>query len=218
MKKISFVIVISLLFISNSNSQNRISVEFAGGIIAPLRSSNGLSTAVQFNYRINSSFSFYIYSGIAGWDKYKIKFYDDRIFYSGYGPKYFDSYSSNNHILIPVYLGSKINFHTNKFFTSYLNVEVGYAYLSYNSYEQMKVINSETGEIVDYRPDESTKKINKENLFGIGIGAGISHPVSKSVDLLLAFKLNSFVNEHYYGLFSTQGTYTTFTAGCNFNL
>ena len=95
---------------------------------------------------------------------------------------------------------------------------MGYSYLSYNSYEQWKSINPETGEIIGYYADEKTKKVNRENLFGVGIGAGMCRSISRNVELLFAFKLNSFMNEHYYGLFSNRGTYTTFSAGFNFNL
>jgi opacity protein-like surface antigen len=199
-------------------AQDLYSIKISGGIVVPMNSSNGLSASAQLNYSMNPVFSLYIYSGIAQWDKFKIKFYDDRTVYSGIGPHYFDSYSSDDHILIPVYIGSRINFHTNNLFTSFINFEIGYSYLSYNSYDQQEEVNPETREVVGYYPDYTTKKENRESLFGVGIGAGLSHPISKSIDLLLAFKLNSYVNGNYNGLFSTRGTYTAFIAGLNFKL
>ena len=219
MFKSSLLLILSVLIVSEvSLPQSPNSVQINGGIISPMSSSKGLTGTIQYNYLLNPIIKFYAYTGYSAWDKHKIKFPDNRMFYSGYGPKYFDSYSADDHILIPFYLGTKINFSTTKFFTSYVNFEIGYSYLSYNSYEQQKVMEPVTEEVIGYHPDESTKKENQESLFGVGIGAGLSYPISESLDLLLSFKLNSYVNENYYGLFSARGTYTTFTAGFNFNL
>ncbi|MGB8316901.1 MAG: hypothetical protein WCE54_02165 [Ignavibacteriaceae bacterium] len=199
-------------------AQNNHSIQINGGVISPMSSSKGLSIYLQYNYYLNKQIILYTYTGYSAWDKYKIKLPDNRPFYSGIVPKYFNSYSADDHILIPIYLGSRINFYSNNLFTPFINFEIGYSYLSYNSYDQQEEINPETGETVGYYPDNTTKKANRENLFGVGIGAGLSHQISENIDLLLSFKLNSYVNENYNGLFSTQGTYTAFIAGFNFKL
>ncbi len=199
-------------------AQDIYSIQVNGGVVSPMSSSKGLTGSIQLNYSLNKQIIFYFYSGYTSWDRYKIKFPDNRPFYSGYGPKYFNSYSEDNHSLIPIYIGSRINFHSNQLLTSFVDFEIGYSFLSYNSYDQRMAVNPGTGEITGYYPDVNSKQGNKENLFGIGIGLGLSHSISNSLDLLIAFKLNSYINENYYGLFSTRGTYTAFIAGINFNL
>ena len=210
------LIIISIIFSKIILAQDSNSIQVNGGIIMPMSSSKGLTTSFQFNYSFNPQIQFYIYSGYSSWDKFKVVFHQE--FSEVQKKQYFNSYSADEHILIPLYLGSRINLHTNKLFTSFLNVEIGYSYLSYNSYEQWKSINPETGEVLSYHPNTLTKKVNKENLFGFGVGAGISHPMTNNLDLILSFRLNSYINSNYYGLFSTRGTYTMFLAGFNFNI
>lgn len=216
MIKYALVLLVILNVPFKTPAQNT-SLEIHGGIISPRHSSVGFSTALQFNYRVNTAISCYLYSGISLWDKHEILIRKEGIIYNN-EPNIFESYSADDHFLIPVYMGAKIFFRPNKLFVPFLNFELGYSYLSYNSYEQIPRVSSETGRVVGYEPDKTAKKVNHENLFGVGFGAGISHSISNSINLLLAFKLNSFVNENYPGLFSSRGTYTTFSAGLNYNL
>ncbi|MHB8906249.1 MAG: hypothetical protein ACYC6D_09010 [Melioribacteraceae bacterium] len=69
-----------------------------------------------------------------------------------------------------------------------------------------------------YYVDQSTRKENREDLFGLGIGAGISHSLTENLNLVLLFKLNSYINSNYSGIFSSRGTYTMFLAGFNFSI
>ena len=218
-KLVSILFCFVFLPVNSSHAQDSFSLQLNGGIIYPLDSERGFSSTLQLNYRVSSSLSFYIYSGYAGWYRNKVTFrdYDYWVDHSiPYQGKSFDSYSDDNHTLIPVYIGSTLNFNTGKLLTPFLSLEVGYSYLSYYSYEQTRIVSSETGWAVNYIPDLSTKKFNSENLFGVGIGGGLILPVAESINLILAFKLNSYVNSHYYGLFSTRGTYTALTAGFNY--
>lgn len=211
----SFFFFLLISSSSVTSAQNSHSIEINGGIISPMSSSNGLTASVQFNYSYSSTVNFYLYSGYSSWDKYNVTFYED---YSEIQKKqFFQTYSEDDHVMIPVFLGAKINFHTTKFFTTYIDVEVGYANLSYNSYSNRKIVDPETGEVLKYTIDPASKREVNDNLFGIGIGAGLSHPITKYLNLILSFKLNSFLNSGY-GLFSSKGTYTAFLAGFNFNI
>lgn len=172
---------------------------------------------VQYNLSLSKNVDIYTYTGYCTWDMYKIRFMAEGP-YDMSGPKYFSSYSSDEHILIPFYLGGRINFYTNDLFHSFLNLEIGYSYLNYNSYDQIEKKNPETGKIEGYYPDLTSQKENSENLFGLGIGAGISHPVSENLNLVFSFKLNTYLNSKYYGLFSTRGTYTMFLGGFDYKL
>lgn len=203
---------------NSSYTKNSHSLQFNGGIITPMSSSTGLTGSVQLNYALNERIKLYVYTGYSEWDKYNIVIQLVKEFYSNNEKMFFNSYSADDHILIPVYIGSSVNLHTNKLFTSFLTAEIGYSYLSFNSYDQMRSVNAETGEVLSYRPDVTTKKENKENLFGIGIGAGLFHPISDNTELIFSFKLNSYVNNNLPGLFSRRGTYTAFSAGFNFNI
>lgn len=212
----SSVIIVSITTTFSIFAQETNSIQINGGIIMPMSSSKGLTTSIQFNYTVNPILQLYAYTGYSYWDQYNITFHEDSS--PNQQQQYFKTYNADSHILIPVYLGAKLNFNTNKLFTSFVNLEIGYSHLSYNSFDNFKSVNPETGEVLGYYPDLSTKKDVSEDLFGLGIGAGISHPITESLSLILSFKLNSYINSSYYGLFSTRGTYTMFLAGFNFNI
>ncbi len=218
MKRIVFALIFTLFSFFNLLSQDRISLQINGGILYPQHASNGLILKAQMNYKISKSFSFYLYSGINQWDKFIIKLRGQAEYNGSNYTRIFDSYSSDNHFMIPVYLGSKFIFNTNKLFSSYLNLELGYSYLTYNSYDQLILENIETGFIKNYIPDLNSIKKIRDSLIGLGAGAGISHPLSNRIDLLFAFQLNSFINKRYEGFFSNEGTYTAFTLGINYNI
>lgn len=129
----------------------------------------------------------------------------------------FSAYTSDNHVLIPVYIGSEINFNTNKFFTAYAMFELGYSYLSYNTYSVKKEINSSTGEVISYYADSATQNKVTDNLFGIGAGIGIIHQLSQNIGIILSFKLNSQLNSKY-NFINGQGTYTAFSLGLDYKI
>jgi hypothetical protein len=210
-------LVLSLILSGYSSAQSDHSIQLNAGLIKPMSSSEGLTVLVQYNLSLNQTFDFYTYTGYSAWDKYKITFLEEGPV-TGNDQRFFDSYSSDDHILIPVYFGGRVNFYSNDLFHSFLNLEFGYSYLSYNSYNQIEKKNPETGKTEGYYPDLTTRKANRENLFGLGIGAGLSHPVSKNVSLVFSFKLNTYLNSEYNGLFSTRGTYTMFLGGFSYRI
>ena len=210
------VLIFSTILSSIVSAQNNHSMQVNGGIVMPMSSSRGLTTSVQFNYSLNPKVELYGYIGYSSWDYYKVVFYED--WSKVQQQQYFTVSPETDHVLVPVYLGSKINLHTNKLFTAFANVEAGYSHLTYYSYNVIKIIDPETNAVVTYQINPGTQEKMSENLFGLGIGAGISHPMTKKLNLVFSFKLNTYINSNYFGLFSTRGTYTTFLAGFNYSI
>ena len=215
----SFFAVLFFVLIIFSNiilAQGNHPLQINGGLIIPMSASKGITASFQYNYSFNSNIQFYIYSGYSNWDKYNASFLEEA---SAIQKRtHFSTYIADEHILIPLYIGSRINIHTNKLFTFFSTIEVGYSYLSYNTYSVIKQIDLSTGLVLDYITNRSNKKKINENLFGIGAGVGLSHPLSKNLNIIISFKLNSQINSSYYSFFSNQGTYTAFNLGFNFNI
>lgn len=211
---ISSFFFLSIFLTKITFAQEANSIQINGGIISPMYSSKGYSGLIQFNYPLTKGFSLYLYSGYMWWDQHKVVYLEDNSIVQK--QTIFNSFNANDHVLIPVYIGSRINLHTNKLFTSYLTAELGYSFISYNSYQNLRLVNPATGEVLDYYVDQSSRKKNREDLFGLGIGAGISHSLTENLNLVALFKLNSYINSNYSGIFSSRGTYTMFLVGFNF--
>lgn len=209
-------IFILLIFSNITLAQSNSSIQINGGLLIPMSASKGLSTSIQYNYSFNSNIQFYIYSGYSNWDKFNASFLEEGSALQK--QTHFSTYIADNHILIPLYIGSRINIHTNKLFTFFTTIEAGYSYLSYNAYGFKKEIEPGTGVVLAYNTDLNTKKKTNENLFGVGVGVGLSHQINNNMDVILSFKLNSQINSSYYSFFSNQGTYTAFNLGFNFNI
>ncbi|MHB8930670.1 MAG: hypothetical protein ACYC4T_03250 [Melioribacteraceae bacterium] len=213
---IASLFFLTIILTKVTSAQETNSIQINGGIISPMHSSNGYTGLIQFNYSLTPEFSFYLYSGYSLWDQHKVVYLEN--YSSVQKQTIFNSYKADDHVLIPVYFGSRINLHTNKLFTSYLTAELGYSYIRYSSYQNLRSVNPATGEVLKYYVDQSTRKENREDLFGLGIGAGISHSLTENLNLVLLFKLNSYINSNYSGIFSSRGTYTMFLAGFNFSI
>ena len=212
---VSLIIIISLftkiIFAQDSNS-----IQITGGIIMPMNSSNGFNASIQYNYNVSNNIQLYIYSGYSSWDKYNVNFTED--WSTIQKQTLFKSYDSDNHILIPVYIGSRVNLHTNKLFTSFATFEIGYSHLSYNSYEVRKEINPITGEVLSYNADQNSKKEVAEDLLGVGVGVGLLHPVTENINIILSLKLNSPLSSKDYSFLSSKGTYTAVNLSFSFSI
>jgi len=205
-----------LLFFPNIISAQTNSFQINGGIIIPHSSSNGFTGSLQYNFSLSDDIMLYLNSGFSSWDKHYVAFLEE---YSEIQKKtYFETYSADEHLLIPVYLGGRINLHANELFTAFGTIEIGYSYLSYNSYKITRVIDEDTGEILSYDTDENSGEKITENLFGVGIGVGLTHELTENLNILLSFKLNSHANSEYYNFLSREATYTSFNLGFNFNI
>jgi hypothetical protein len=215
MKKL-FIVIFILINITSSNiihSQNSGSLEISGGFVLQASASTGFNATLQYNYQFNDNIQFYIYSGYYSWDEFYVNFYEDLT--PPQKETHFRTYSEDNHTLIPLYIGSRVNLHTNKLFTLFASFEIGYSNLNYNSYQIEKIIDTTNGVVISYQPDLSTKEEVNENLLGIGIGAGITREITQSINIVLYYKLNSQINSKYYDALSSKATYSTINLGIN---
>ena len=218
MNKLSFYkLVLLVIILSNPIfAQESYSLQFNGGIISPANSSSGLSSTVQFNYFLNPDVSFYLFTGYSAWDQNHVTFLED--WSQLQKQTMFKSYTSDEHRFIPLFVGSKVNFNTNKIFTAFFIAEIGYAHLTYKSYNNLKTISPDNGVVLDYYVDVSSAKNNSEELFGIGFGAGVTRQLSEKLEMILSYKINSLINSYYQGLFNPKGRYSIFLAGFSFKI
>lgn len=197
-------------------AQNARSIQLNAGAIFPMNSSKGFSTALQYNYSLNSTVQLYAYSGISYWDENHLLYEVDRSDIRK--NMIFTSYDADEHVLIPLYLGSRINLHSDKLFTTFINLELGYSHLSYNAYDNVVVVDDNTGKVKEFYADPKSRRKVNDNLFGIGAGVGISHEITEGIELQLSYKLNSFINSSYNGFFTSRGTYNTVVLGFNYGI
>ncbi|MBX3008166.1 MAG: hypothetical protein KF816_09085 [Melioribacteraceae bacterium] len=192
------------------------SIQINGGIIAPGSSSEGPTAVLQYSHPINDDFYWYISVGYSSWDKYKVTFQEDYSIVQS--KKFFETYAADGHKLIPVNFGGKIVLRELKELVSFFTAEIGYSHLSYNNYKNQKIINPETDRILDYSIDpDSREKIN-ENLFGIGLGIELLHPMSKNINLHFLFKVNSYFNSDYYKFYNSRAIYYNYLVGVSYYL
>lgn len=206
MYRLSLIIV--FLFSQVLFSQNSSSLQINGGFISKRMSSLGLTSSVQYNHNIDNGLELYGYLGYAAWDLYNITIEYNRIYY-----KY---PAEDSHDLVSVFTGVRKYFKQTSWFEPFLEIEVGYLYLTYNSYKYFRASN--TGNQVGFYPDYGSLKTNFEHLFGVGLGAGIIHPMSGGLSIVFTYKLNTYINNNYNGLFSRRGTYSLVNVGFNYKI
>ena len=218
MKKLIFVILILINIVSSNiiYSQNSGSLELSGGIVLKSSSSDGFNAILQYNYQFSNKIQFYIYSGYFYWDKTYATFIEE--LNPPQKETHFRTYTEDNHILIPIYIGSRMDLHTNKLFTLFASFEIGYSNLSYNSYNVEKVIDPDNGVVLSYETDLNSKSEISENLIGLGLGAGIKREVAEAINIVLFYKLNTQLNSKYYGALSNKATYSVINIGINVGL
>lgn len=217
--KWSFLILlftVTILFSNVSLAQNQKSIQINGGLLWPMSSSTGINTSMQFNYQLNSDIQIYVYSGYQSWDKFNVTILAD--WSQTQKQTNFSTYTSDSHQLIPIYLGGRMKLFTSKLFTIHGSVEIGYSFLSYNSYQLIKEVNSSTGAIIAYRPALDIKKKINENLLGLGAGIVLSHNLTEKLDLLISYKLNSHINSKYYDFLHSEVTNTSLNLGLSYGI
>ena len=214
--KISSSILLLVFLFFNINANDKNSIQITGGVISPRNSNSGFIGALQYNYKLSEKISIYAYSGFSSWKKNKVVFQSE--YPNIQSRSFINSYSEDNHKLIPLYFGSKINLSKNKIFDAYFLAEVGYSYLTYDNYQNDKIFNEAKDVIIDYRVNENSKTEMEENLFGVGIGTSLEREIVSDIRLSLMLKLNSFINDNYNGFLSGRGTYYQVTAGINYSI
>lgn len=206
MYRLSFVI--AFIFSQTLFSQNNSSIQINGGFISKRMSSLGLNASLQYNYKTSENFELYGYAGYSGWDLYKIVIRQEL--------KFYNCPVEDNHDLYSVFGGARIYFGKTNWFTAFAEAEMGYVYLTYNSYKFFSVSNQENQ--IAFYPDYGTKTYNRENLYGFGLGVGLIHPMSGGISLIFNYKLNTYINNNYNGLFSKRGTYSIINVGFNYQI
>ncbi|MEW6508665.1 MAG: hypothetical protein AB1432_13070 [Bacteroidota bacterium] len=206
MNRLLFLIV--FLFSQVLFSQNSSSIQINGGFISKRMSSLGLNSSVQYNHKVEENLELYGYFGYAAWDLYNITIKYNQIYYK--------CPVEDSHELVSVFTGVRKYFEQTSWFKPFLEAEVGYLYLTYHSYNYFRAQISANQ--FGFYPDYGTRKTNFENLFGIGFGAGIVHPMSSGLSLVFYYKLNTYLNKNYNGLFTKRGTYSLFNVGFNYQI
>lgn len=213
---VSSALLTILVMFGATQAQEKFSLQINSGIISPLAASVGFSSSIQLNYSLSDNIFLYLSTGYSRWGNFNETFMIEHSEIQTVTN--FRCCIEDNHTLISVYLGTRINIHKGKLFNSFVNVEAGYSYFKYNRYNGAQKIDETTGAVLYYYKDESTKKESNENVFGLGIGGGIFRSITDNINIMLAYKLNSHINSTYYGFFNNRGTYSTVTFGVTVGL
>ena len=210
MKK-SYLIIASVLILSSIiYSQGKSSFQFSGGMVYPISSSPGLSGTLQYNYNINTRFNFFVSADYSVWDKRNFNYSDITNVSRGYKR----GYSESDHTLSRIMAGGRYLITQPDQFKLFVDAGIGYSYLQYNVYD-MKQINNPDGTIeVLFSP---SGKVNQD-LFSFSSGVGFIHPIAERWDILFEYKLSTYLNSQYHGLFSSQSTFGSFQFGFNYKI
>jgi opacity protein-like surface antigen len=202
---VSVLILSSILY-----SQGKSSFQFSGGMVYPLSSNPGLSGTLQYNYNIATRFNFFVSADYSVWDKRNFNYSDK----STVGRDYKRGYSETDHTLSRIMAGGRYLITQPDQFKLFVDAGIGYSYLQYNIYD-MQQINNPDGTIeVIFSP---AGKIY-QNLFNFCSGIGFIHPITERWDILFEFKLSTYLNSQYHGLFSSQSTFSSFQFGFNYKI
>lgn len=206
-----FAITFSVL-----SAQNTQSLQVNFGLLYPRSSSNGFTTHFEYNFQVNSDLTLYAYTGYSKWDKYNVIF-ETEITEKQRQP-FHKIYLADDHVLIPFFIGGKYFINRGKVLSSFVSLETGYSYLKFNEYGYTVKKDPDTGEILEYYTNLSSRKRTVKNIFGVGFGFGFVFPLLNQVDFIAQYKVNSSFNSGEYGLLSARGTYSSLLMGINLKL
>ena len=176
-------------------------IQFNGGLMSANDSDNGIIGTVQFNRSFNNNFTLYAYSGILYWNNNNVGYYKgDAYKINGPFSNIGHTYSEDSHKLIPFYAGIKYFFNNSSVFRPFVNIEVGFSYLTYNSYDLIQINN--TDGTVALEPSNKAEKI--DTFFGAGMGIGACHDIGDKLELLLEYRFNMLKNSEYEWLSSAR--------------
>jgi len=201
MKSIISFIALVILF-SNITAQSNDRIKVSCGIMVPSSEIKGFTTNIEFEHTLSERFKIYAYTGLYTWDKNQLVFEDKS--------KYYSCYNEDEHKLFPLYIGSKMLISNIKTFNIFANLELGYNFINYNSYEIMIIKNEPDQYVSSLYTDGSTRKEMHDGFWGIGFGLNLVQSITDDVSLALEVKRNSIlkssknITTHYYynaGLF-----------------
>ncbi len=210
MKKLCLITAFVQLLAYLVFPQGKSSIQFTGGTVNPMSSSSGLSGAFQYNYNINPRFNLFVSTDYSVWDKRYYIFYPNTIIHND--P--LRSYPESDHSLSRIMAGGRYIIIEPAKFQLFVEGGIGYSYLKYKSYDMQLVNTPDGGQEILY----SVGTNESENLFNISTGIGFIHQMTTNWDVLLEFKMNTYLNSHYYGIFSSRGTFTGFNGGFNYRI
>jgi opacity protein-like surface antigen len=207
MKK-SYLIMASVLILSSIiYSQGKSSFQFSGGIVYPISSSSGLSGTLQYNYNINTRFNFFVSADYSVWDKRNFSYVDK----STSGWSYRSGYSETDHTLSRIMAGGRYLITQPDQFKLFVDAGIGYSYLQYNIYDMHQIKNPDGTIEVLFSPAGKAY----QNLFSFSSGIGFIHQIAERWDILFEYKLSTYLNSQYNGLFSSQNILSSFQLGFN---
>jgi hypothetical protein len=170
---------------------------------------DGLSGTLQYNYNLNSRFNLFVNANYSAWDKRYHTFLENT-----HSNLFTTVFPESDHSLSRVMAGVRFIIVEPAQFRLFVEGGVGYSYLQYKSYNINQVTNPDGTSEYLY----SNGQNESENLFNLSSGIGFIHPMTSRWDILFEFKLNTYLNSHYYGIFSTHGTFTEFNGGFNYRI
>lgn len=185
MKKIIIPIFVLISFV-NILSQPKYSIQVNGGLLYPNGADDGLTTSVQLNYRLKESGYIYFNAGINNWDK--------NIISLATADKKYTSYSEDEHFSISFYTGYHFIFKTVKTFKIFINSEIGYNYLRYDSYKNIiHILENDEEHKTNYifGVDPSSRKRISKSLFGVGLSTGVKNMMTENFGLSIELKMNN---------------------------
>jgi len=210
MKKSCLSVIIVLLLSSFLFPQGMSSIQFSGGLVEPMSSNPGLSGVIQYNYNLTSRFNLFVSTDYSYWGQKYNNYYYDALSYNQHKIVYPES----DHSLSRAMAGARYVVVEPAKFRLFVEGGIGYSYLKYKSYNINLVTNPDgTAELL-----YSNGAYESENLFNISTGIGFIHKMTSRWDILFEFKLNTYLNSHYYGIFSARGTFTEYFAGFNYRI
>ena len=208
-KAAGLVLIICVFFSQLTLSQGKNSIQLNGGITSATNSSNGVTGTLQYNYHLNSNFSFFAYSGLLSWDRNNVSYYKGQ----STAQNLENTYSEDSHRMVPVYIGAKYYFNNSSAFRPFVSLETGISFLSYNLYDLQQVKTQDGYTLLV----PANKNKQNETMFGVGLGIGATHDIGESLQILLEARLNTVKNSKY-DWFSSGGTIRTFQVGLGYKL
>ncbi len=213
MKK-AFILIFAMVQLSLAQSDY--SIQAMLGAIYPRSSDNGYTAGVSINKKMNGLFTPYLSFGYSTWNKYNISYLLEITETNKNGV--YSTYSSDQHTLLSVIIGTKIIFREKGPLTSYFLTEIAGSGFSYNSYQHIPIYSKYDNKIIGYEVDLSSQKKENKYLFGIGFGIGTIYHIYKNVGILIEGKIASNFNNDDISFFRARGTNWQLLSGINLEL
>lgn len=213
MKKTIIVIFAIAQIVS---AQSKYFVQADIGKVYPRKSDNGYSLGLTLNRQINDLFAVFASLDYGWWNKYTVSYQLELTETNKNG--IFSLYSSDDHKMLSLNLGSKLFFRNSHNLKGYLFAELSGSGFSYNSYHHIPIYNKVDNKIIGYSLDQSFKKKEQKFLFGISAGLGTIYYLYTNFGIQLEGKVSSNFNNDDINFFGAHGMYWSFSIGGVLNI